>query len=218
MRRVLIAVCCVLAAPLGFAQGTPDTIELTPTVGYWFGDTISQGNVDNVNVDMTIDDATSYGLRMAYRFNPMWAVDVFLAKENADLITGHGDFFGGQSKLGTMDITTAEVNVEVSFGHSRFVPFLGGGVGAMRLDPNLHVEGANANLSADTKFVGDFGIGFKLFFNPKLALRFEWRGHSVDFGDHDNYYEDCDWYWGGCNYENNWLTFSELSLGLTFVF
>ena len=71
----------------------------------------------------------------------------------------------GLSKLGTMDMTTAEVNMEVAFGHSRFVPFLGGGVGAMRLDPTLHVEGANGSLSADTKFVGDFGVGFKLFFS-----------------------------------------------------
>ena len=40
-----------------------------------------------------------------------------------------------------MDMTTAEVNMEVSFGHSRFVPFLAGGIGAMRLDPTLDVAG-----------------------------------------------------------------------------
>jgi hypothetical protein len=220
MRRVLIVVCCVLAAPLAFAQGEPNTIELTPTIGYWFGDTLSQGSAENINFDMDINDATSYGLRVAYRFNPMWAVDVFLAKESADLITGRGDFFGGQSKLGTMDMTTAEVNMEVCFGHSRFVPFLGAGVGAMRLDPTLHVEGVNGNLSADTKFVGDFGVGFKLFFTPKLALRFDWRGHSVNLGNDNHHHEDCDPYWG-CYYDywdHNWMTFSELSLGLTFVF
>jgi len=214
MRRVLIAVCCVLAAPLAFGQGTPNTIELTPTVGYWFGDTISQGSVNNINFDMTIDDAASYGLRVAYRFNPMWAVEGYLAKERADLVTGRGEFFGGQNRLGRMDMTTAEVNAEVSFGHSRFVPFLAGGVGAMRLDPSLTVEGGNTSLTADTKFVGDFGAGFKLFFTPKLALRFDWRGHSVNINTQSG---DCDW-WSDCHNDRNWLTFSELALGLTFVF
>ncbi len=215
MHRIFAAACLMLVASGAFAQGTTNTIELTPTVGYWFGDTVSQGSVNNVPFDMTINDATAYGLRVAYRFNPMWAVDLFLAKENADLVTGRGEFFGGVSKIGTMDVTTAEVNMEVAFGHSRFVPFLGGGVGAMRLAPTLHVEGAAGSLSADTKFVGDFGGGFKLFFSPQIALRFDWRGHSVDLNTHHN---DCDWYYGGCYYDHNWLTFTELSLGLTFVF
>ena len=216
MRRILITLCCVLVAPLAFAQGTPNTIELTPMVGYWFGDTISQGTINNVPFDMTLNDATSYGLRVAYRLTPNWAVEGYFVKARPDIVTGRGDFFGGMSKIGTMDLTTAEVNMEVAFGHSRFVPFLGGGVGAMRLAPTLHVEGASGSLSADTKFVGDFGVGFKLFFSPKIALRFDWRGHSVDLNTYNN--NDCDWYWGGCYYDQNWLTFTELALGLTFVF
>ena len=214
MRRILIAVCCVMAAPLAFAQGTRNTIELTPTVGYWFGDTISRGAVNNVDFDMTVNDATSYGLRVAYRFTPNWAVEGYLARERADLVTGRGELFGGISKIGRMDVTTAEANMEVSFGHGRFVPFLGGGIGGMRLAPTLNVEGGNANLAAETKFVGDFGVGFKLFLNPKLALRFDWRGHSVNI----NAQHDCDWWWDDCHYDRNWLTFSELALGLTFVF
>ncbi len=213
MHRTFAAAFLMLVASGAFAQGTPNTIELTPTVGYWFGDTISQGTVNNINFDMTINDAASYGLRVAYRFNPMWAVEGYLAKERADLVTGRGDFFGGRSKLGTMDVTTAEVNMEVTFGHGRFVPFLGGGVGAMRLAPSLTVEGSNTSLTADTKFVGDFGAGFKLFFSPQVALRFDWRGHSVNM----NSERDCDW-WSDCHNDRNWLTFSELALGLTFVF
>ena len=213
MQRIFAAAFLMLVASGVFAQGTPNTIELTPTVGYWFGDTISQGTVNNINFDMTIDDASSYGLRVAYRFTPMWAVEGYLAKERANLVTGRGEFFGGQNKLGRMDMTTAEVNAEVSFGHSRFVPFLGGGVGAMRLDPSITAAGGNTSLTPDTKFVGDFGAGFKLFFSPQVALRFDWRGHSVNISSQ----RGCDW-WSDCHSDRNWLTFSELSLGLTFVF
>jgi hypothetical protein len=110
-----------------------------------------------------------------------------------------------------LDMTTAEANMEVSFGHSRFVPFLAGGIGAMRLDPTLNVAPAGG-LAADTRFVGDFGGGFKLFFTPQVALRFDWRGHSVNI---DNQ-RDCSW-WRSCSYDRSWLTFTEVGLGLTFV-
>lgn len=213
MHRVFAAACLMLVASGAFAQGTPNTVELTPTIGYWLGDTIAQGTISGVNFDTTVDDAASYGVRVAYRFAPNWAIEGFLTKERADLVTGHKELFGGVNRVGRMDMTTAELNAEVSFGHSRFVPFLGGGIGAMRLDPSINVAGGNANLTADTKFVGDFGGGFKLFFSPQVALRFDWRGHSVNI----NSQRDCDW-WSDCHNDRNWLTFSELALGLTFVF
>lgn len=212
MRRILIVMCAVLVAPWALAQGTPNTVELTPTVGYWMGDTISRGTITGVDFDARVDDSPSYGVRIAYRFTPNWAIEGFFARERADLVTGHRELFSGQNRIGRMDMTTAEANMEVSFGHSRFVPFLAGGIGAMRLDPTLDVAPVGG-LSADTRFVGDFGGGFKLFFTPQVALRFDWRGHSVNI---DNQRE-CSW-WGDCSYDRNWLTFTEVALGLTFVF
>ena len=212
MRRLLFVLCLAVTAPWALAQGTPNTVELTPTVGYWFGDTISSGTIANVNFDARVDDAPSYGVRIAYRFTPNWALEGFFTKERADLVTGHRELFGGVNRVGRMDMTTAEANMEVSFGHGRLVPFLAGGIGAMRLDPTLDVAGAGA-MSADTRVVGDFGGGLKLFFSPQVALRFDWRGHSVNI---DNK-RDCSW-WGDCSYDRNWLTFTEVGLGLTFVF
>src|SRR5664280_2088963 len=94
MRRLLFVLCLAVAAPWAFAQGTPNTVELTPTVGYWFGDTISRGTINTVPFDVTVDDAPSYGLRIAYRFTPSWAFEGFLARGRADLITGHRELFG----------------------------------------------------------------------------------------------------------------------------
>ncbi len=215
MRRILISLCVALAAPWAFAQGTPNTVELTPTVGYWMGDTISRGTVNGIDFDMTVDDAASYGVRVAYRFTPNWAFEGFLTKERADLVTGHEELFSGQNRIGRMDLTTAEANMELAFGHSRFVPFLAGGIGAMRLEPTLtNPEVGNVNLTADTRFVGDFGGGFKIFFSPQVALRFDWRGHSVNIDSG----RSCDWQWDNCHWDRSWLTFTEVALGLTFVF
>ena len=215
MRRLLVVLCfSVVLVPWANAQGTPNTVELTPTAGYWFGDTISRGVINSVDFDVTVDDAPSYGLRIAYRFTPNLALEGFFTRERADLITGNGDLFSGANKVGRMDITAAEANLEFAFGHKRLVPFIVGGIGAMRLEPTLYVgQSGSSNLSADTRFLGDFGGGLKLFFSPDIALRFDWRGHSVNVDNR----RSCDW-WGYCSYDRNWLTFTELGLGLTFVF
>ncbi|HVN75115.1 MAG TPA: outer membrane beta-barrel protein [Thermoanaerobaculaceae bacterium] len=215
-RTVLVVVCLVVAATWAGAQGTANTIELTPTAGYWFGDTISRGTINGVDFDVTVDDAPAYGVRLAYKFTPNFALEGFLSQERANLVTGHRELFGGATKVGRMDMTAAEANFEFSFGHGRLVPFIVGGFGAMRLDPTIDVgQGATSNLSADTRFLGDFGGGLKLFFNPQVALRFDWRGHSVNIDNSRGH--NCDW-WGDCSYDRNWLTFTEVGLGLTFVF
>jgi hypothetical protein len=214
MRKLLLVLLAsVLSVAWANAQGTPDTIELTPTVGYWFGDTISGGVINNINFDVTVDDAPSYGFRIAYRFAPNFALEGFFARERADLTTGHGELFAGANKVGRMDMTTAEANFEFSFGHRRLVPFIVGGLGAMRLEPTLIAGQVSGNsLSSDTRFVGDFGGGLKLFFTPQVALRFDWRGHSVNIDKGHG----CDW-WGSCSYDRNWLTFTEVGLGLSFI-
>jgi len=218
MHKLLAAACMVLIAPWALAQGTPNTVELTPTIGYWFGDTLPPGTLSGVNYDATVDNGTSYGLRVAYRFAPHWAVEGFLTWQQSDLVATQGGIFVAQSHIGTMDMGTGEVNMEYAFGHSRFVPFIVGGVGAMRLSPTLYpaaAGGAYPPLSSATRFVGDFGTGFKVFFNPDVALRFDLRWHTVDLND----WQNCDWHYGYCGgyYDYNWLTFTEVSLGVTFV-
>jgi hypothetical protein len=214
MRRLLpVVLVLVAASPFAAAQGTSGSVELTPTAGYWFGDTLSQGTTGIFDFDVTIDDAPAYGLRLGYRFSPNWALEGYFGQMRADLVTGDDELFAGQEKIGEIDLTTAEVGVEGSFGSARLVPFLAGGIGAMRLDPDL------SGASADTRFVGNFGGGFKLFFTPQIALRFDARIHSVLIGDNDD--RDCDdwddWEEWDCQY-NDWLNFGELALGLSFVF
>jgi len=207
MRKILIAVSITLCAAVAWAQGTANTVELTPTFGYWFGDTLARGTTGTFDFDVTIDDAPSYGLRLGYKFTENWALEGFLARERADLVTGADELFGGESSLGKIDLTVAEVGFEGSFGHSRLVPFIGGGIGAMNLDPDL------AGMSSDTRFMANFGAGFKLFFNQRIAFRFDWRGHSVNVGDRE---DDCDW-WDDCGHNDDWITFKEVAVGLTFV-
>jgi hypothetical protein len=217
MRRkpafVLTAVLLLFAAPAVMAQGKAPAFELTPTAGYWYGDTLSEGTTGIFDFDVTIDDAPSYGLRLAYRFSPALALEMFYAESTADMVTGEDELFGGEQSIGEIDLTVAEVGIEGSFGTSRVVPFIAGGIGAMRLDPRL------SGASADTRFAGNFGGGLKLFLAPQLALRFDARLHSVLIGENEE--RDCDdwddWEEWDCQY-NDWLNFVEVAVGLSIVF
>jgi hypothetical protein len=211
MRKTLWALAIVvLVAPWCSAQGSANAVELTPTVGYWFGDTLATGWGTGYDFPVEVDDATAFGLRLGYRFHPNWALEWSLHHENADLVSGGSGGTIPASTIGDIDLDTLEIGFEGSFGHSRFVPFLAGGIGLMHMDPSL------PGLGTDTRFVGNFGPGFKIFFTPDFAFRFDWRVHSVSMdGGHD----DCDW-WDDCDwdYDDNWTTFNEVSMGLTFAF
>lgn len=214
MRRAFLAIGFCLVAVSALAQGTAGTVELTPTVGYWFGDTLSRGTTDTFDFDVNIDDAPSYGFRLSYHISDSWSLESFLSFEQADMTTGDDELFGGQTKIGDIDLTTGEIGFEVGFGHSRLVPFMAAGIGAMHLDPDV------SDMSSDTRFLTYLGTGFKLFFSPQVALRFDWRGHFVNVGgSHD---DDCDWDYHHCDYDyhydDEWITFTEVALGLSFVF
>lgn len=210
MRKVLVALGLLLLAPLCFAQGKSNAVELTPTIGYWFGDTLATGGGTGYDFPIEVDDAPAFGLRLGYRFHPNWALEWSLHHESADLVSGAAVGVVPANKIGDIDLDTMEIGFEGSFGHSRFVPFLSGGIGLMHIDPNL------PGLGSDTRFVGNFGPGFKIFFTPATAFRFDWRLHSVNMG---NRHDDCDW-WDDCDwdYKDNWTTFNEVSVGLMFSF
>ena len=211
MRKGLLLICMCLLAGSALAQGTAGTIELTPSAGYWFGDTFKNGSIDGVNFDVRIDDAPAYGLRVAYKLTDTWAVDGFLARTHADLSTGQSGMFGGRNRIGTMNLTTGEIGMEAAFGHQRFVPFLGASIGAMNMDPDFQ------GLSSETRFVTAVGTGFKLFFTPSVALRLDWRGHFVSMSNNNHHHGHCDHDWD-CGGNNDWLSFTEVGLGLSFAF
>jgi len=208
MRKVVIAAVVLLTAVGAWAQGSKDTIELTPTIGFWFGDTLARGSSESVDFDVDIDDGNAYGLRLGYRYTENWALEAGLFHESSDLVTAHDEVFGGREVLGDVKLDAFEIGFEGSFGHSRLVPFVAGGVGAMRIDPDM------VGMGSETRFVGHFGGGFKLFFTPQLAFRFDYRGHFVDIGNRE---DDCDW-WDDCAHNDDVMNLREMSIGLTFVF
>lgn len=213
LAKVWVAVLLLAAAPMASAQGQAPAFELTPTAGYWYGDTLSEGTTGIFDFDVTIDDAPSYGVRLAYRFTPALALELSYSDSTADMVTGEDELFGGEEKIGEIDVQVAEIALEGSFGTSRVVPFLAGGIGAMRLEPRL------SGATADTRFVGNVGGGLKLFLTPQLALRIDARLHSVLVGENEE--RNCDdwddWEDWDCRY-NEWLNFVEVAAGISIVF
>jgi hypothetical protein len=209
MRTVAAVVVGLLVAAGAWAQMPEESVEFTPTVGFWFGDTLARGVQEGYDFDVTIDDDFAYGFRVGYSFTSNWALTGSFLYERANLITGSGEFLGNTNVLGKIDMTTAEIGFEGAFGHSRLVPIFNLGVGVMNMDPD------SANMRSDTNFVAYMGTGFKLFFTPNVAFRFDFRGHAVNVGK--NSHEDCDW-WGDCSDSEDWIGLRELAIGLSFVF
>jgi len=209
MRKFHVGLLVMLVASGAWAQAREDSVEFTPTVGFWFGDTLARGVQEGYDFDVTIDDDVAYGFRVGYNFTSNWALTGAFSYERADLITGSENFLGDTNVLGRIDMTTAEIGFEGAFGHARLVPIFNVGVGVMNLDPD------GANMRSDTDFVAHIGTGFKLFFTPNVAFRFDFRGHAVNVGKSDH--DDCDW-WGDCSDSNDWIGLRELSIGITFVF
>lgn len=209
MRKFCLGLVILLTASGAWAQAREDSVEFTPTVGFWFGDTLARGVQEGYDFDVTIDDDVAYGFRVGYNFSPNWALTGSLSRERADLVTGSENLFGDANVLGRIDLTTAEIGFEGAFGHSRLVPLFNVGVGVMNLDPD------SANMRSDTDFVAHIGTGFKLFFTPNMAFRFDFRGHAVNVGNRGR--DDCDW-WGDCSDSKDWIGLRELAIGLSFVF
>lgn len=209
MRKFQVGMLVLLVATGAWAQAREDSVEFTPTVGFWFGDTLARGVQQGYDFDVTIDDDVAYGFRVGYNFTSNWALAGSFSYERADLITGSENFLGDTNVLGRIDMTTAEIGFEGAFGHSRLVPIFNVGVGVMNLDPD------SPNMRSDTDFVAHIGTGFKLFFTPNVAFRFDFRGHAVNVGKGSH--EDCDW-WGDCSDSHDWIGLRELSIGVTFVF
>jgi hypothetical protein len=221
MKRLLsfipvAVVALVLARPLS-AQDRTGTWEITGFGGGYFGGTLYAGSTAIFNQDVQVGTAPTYGARLGYNFNRSFELEVGWSQAKPD-ITGPGSdlLFGQTVKLGTLTSNVVEGNFIFNITRGRIVPYLTLGAGAMIFSPEV----AGYSGSSDTRFVGNFGGGVKMWVTPKLAFRIDGRYRSAYISSGDNYYYDT----GGCNhgcyyyYGSNWYGSGEVTGGLTFAF
>ena len=221
----LVSLCLLLVPGAARAQDRTGTVEITPFGGGYFGGRLYEGSNVIFARDVDIRSAGTYGLRVGVNANRWLGIEAGFATARADIedrgsSSGSG-LFGSRNKLGTLDVKEYELNGVFNFGHRRVIPYftLGGGATTFR----ARVPGVE--VSNDTRFTANLGVGVKVFFNPHVALRFEGRGRSafVDdsrrCSDRDyNCYDDDSFDSNSDRSNRRWYTSGELTGGITVAF
>ena len=197
MRRItsskFIALFALLLAPAAFAQDADSTnspyargrFELTPTVSYNFGGTLSGEDSEFFDFELEADDSEAFGVTFGIPLSP-WAQIELLASRQQTVLGYDDGLFGGNIGVADFDVSYYHVGGLFQWGNGQVHPFFVASLGVANLNPD--VPGA----AAENKFSGSIGGGVKIFLTDNIGLRFEGRGFwtLLDDGE-DYYYDDC---------------------------
>lgn len=193
MSRKILVLLALLAAPtVAVAQDdstmnhayTRGRFELTPTVSYNFGGTISAEESSIFDFDLEADDSEAYGVTFGIPLSP-WAQIELLASRQQTALTYDRGLFGANHGVADFDVSYYHVGGLFQWGNGQIHPFVVASLGVANLNPDL--PGARA----ENKFSGSIGGGVKIFFNDNVGLRLEGRGFwTILDGNSDDYYWD----------------------------
>jgi len=219
MKRFIWSSLVVLLAALpAAAQDRTGTVEISPFGGGNFGGRLYAGSNSVFSQTVDVEASGTYGIRLGVNANRWLGIEAAFSTAKGD-IEGRGSsglFTSGQ-KLGELDVKQYELNALFNFGRKRVIPYFTLGAGAT----TFKVRATNVNVSDDTRFSANMGIGLKVFFNPHFAIRFDGRARAAYVNDSDRRCHDdryCDDYYYDREDEKNWYTNGEVTGGLTIAF
>ncbi len=227
MRRLVVA--CALLLPSFAAAQDAGVVELTPTIGWRRGGSVTVNDRAFQNRDVTVDllSQGSFGLRLGFDLSRRLQLEFLLDRQNGQL-TDDKSLFGeqpggfvpiGDYHLLDFNVTYYHVglNWQLTPGPNRW--YIGLSAGDTRLEPKVPLPSKDA-------FSASVAAGLKVALSEHSALRFEGRFFWTDtsrlpsavqsFGNN----RDC--YIGGpCTYTYRYrdaLYQTELSLGYVIRF
>ena len=188
----------------------PGVIQITPYFGFLFGDDYDAEIVsDYYYGQIEQDDCVIGGIRVGFGIAKNIGLEFQFAHASTEFygVTGSG-FFDTRSKLSDISIYQILGNVNFDFGNGPVLPYFVLGMGTTVYDMD--------NGGSDSEFTGTMAGGVKARIASNIALRLEIRGYVTQVQDSEyNYYWDGHYYdW--VNYNDDYLTTLEASLGLSF--
>ena len=203
----------LLVAPPLAAQDRSGTVEISPFGGAAFGGSVyTNALTAPYQRKLEVGNTGTFGLRVGYVFNRYAGLELSWSHAQSGLYLGSTGAFSPQTRVGDFNTDTFEVNGVFAFGRGKFIPYftVGGGANSMR----LQADGYSS--ATETRFVGNLGLGGKVWITPQFGLRFEGRLRSTYMGNGSN--TSCRDYY--CNYysSGNWYTSGEVTGGLSFAF
>jgi hypothetical protein len=216
----LAAMALLMIAGKADAQDRTGTVEITPFGGGYFGGRLYEGSNVIFPRDVDVRSAGTYGIRVGVNANRWLGIEAGFATARADIeervpsMSGH---FEDRIKLGTLDVKQYELNGILNFGRRRAIPYFTLGAGAT----TFRTRAPGVDVSEDTRFTANMGLGVKVFVNPHVGLRFEGRGRTA-FVDNSPRCSDrsssCDGYYNSDRSNRGWYTSGEVTGGITAAF
>lgn len=210
-RLILAAALALAAATLpASAQNVTGTWELTPYGGVMFGQQIYESG----NTTIDVDNAGTFGGRLAYNVTPAFGVEFGYGHTTANLqATNYKPYGGGSGKIGHLASDSFELDALWHWGSPRASGYVLIGAGIMSMNPS--VDGVATESS--TPFTMSFGIGGKWSITPNAAIRIEGRFRDTNLGNTTSSGVWCDYYY--CyGYATSWYANGEITGGITFRF
>ena len=188
-----IALFVLLLPPAAFAQDADyansprarGRFELTPTVSYNFGGTLSAESNYFEYSDLEALDAEAVGITFAIPLSPWAQIELLASRQQTRLENDSGFFPGG---LGAVDLDVSYYHVGGLFlwGNGKVHPFVVASLGLTTLNTDL------PGSREENKFSGSIGGGVKIFLTDRIGLRFEGRGFRTLVDDDTNGIDGCD--------------------------
>jgi Outer membrane protein beta-barrel domain len=189
IRVLLIAFAsAVVAAASATAQLRDGTFEVNGFAGYLVGGHLGDvpGFVSSPYANgyrLDVEDDVNYGGRLGYNINSLFEVEVEYARTPSNLQI---DPF--RSNLPTVNFAPLTIQyfmgyMTFNFGRGRNVGFFTVGGGAADFSANF------SDIGSRSKTYGTFAIGggYKYFFNPHFALRFDAKFYDSAVGSRTFY-------------------------------
>lgn len=217
-RSVLAVTTVVAFAGSASAQSSwGRSIELTGFGGYYIASDLytSIGGV-GAGADIGLNNSAMYGGRIGIFPHPRGGIEFAYARTGSDVEVKRTASGYNPGALGRLNIDNWDINfIFAQEMNPRSVGFFTIGFGWAITDPTqLTLPGGAAD--SNSLFGWNFGLGTKIGFNDKLALRLEGRWKTTDTNVTTSSSVYCD-YWGYCyGYASNWYNSGELTAGLTY--
>ncbi|WNC73104.1 outer membrane beta-barrel protein [Thalassotalea psychrophila] len=179
MKRYLLALLtCVLFSPYSFAQSNSDDYwDITIFAGQRTSDNLEddedlEEGEEAFEVDF-LNDASA-GIILGWEFDYNRTGELLLSHSSTE--------FDGDVQLDDMEISITYLHIggTVTTGEGKVPIYIGGGLGAVHLEPG------DKTLDSETRPSANLGIGAKFIFNESISLRVDARGYATFF-DSDGY-------------------------------
>ena len=198
----------LLVASAAAAQTAPTAepaVEVTPFVGFQFGDWFTGGFGYNSGLqDVDIEESESWGLILDFPVNRHAQIELLYSRQEADLRPLR---FPAPTTVSDLDVEYFQIGFLWQWTPGQVRPFVVGSLGAASFDPERG--------GSETRFATTFGGGVKLLVNDHVGFRFEGRLYSTLL-EHD----DPIFCGGDCRYhrDSSVLVQFDLKAGVVFRF